>query len=78
MLLSNEQIEEMKILLQFDLSSSQNGLKIHSSATQDAVDAARRLFEKGLVNHVDGGYLTPLGHEAAEHVQAARRLLLVS
>ncbi|RKZ97089.1 MAG: TIGR02647 family protein, partial [Gammaproteobacteria bacterium] len=30
---------------------------------------------KGLTDQDDGGYLTDLGHEAAEHTQAALRIL---
>jgi uncharacterized protein (TIGR02647 family) len=33
------------------------------------------LFAKGLITQQDGGYLTPLGQQAAEHVQALVRLL---
>jgi len=76
MLLSDELIDEMRLLLQFDLSSAQVGLKVHSSAGAANVEAARRLFDKGLVDHEDGGYLTDLGREAAEHLQSARRILL--
>ena len=31
------------------------------------VEAARRLYKKGLITQVDGGYLTDLGFEAMEH-----------
>ena len=46
----------------------------------DAADAGRiqageRLHAKGLTTQADGGYLTPLGVEAAEHAQALIRLL---
>jgi hypothetical protein len=33
------------------------------------------LYAKELVEHEDGGFLTTLGHEAAEHLQAAKVIL---
>lgn len=74
-MLSEEQIDEIKLLIQFDLSSSQSGLKIHSNALPAYVSAAKRLFEKGLVDHRDGGYLTSLGRETAEHLQFAYNVI---
>ncbi|MEN8801281.1 MAG: TIGR02647 family protein [Thiogranum sp.] len=35
----------------------------------------QRLHGKGLVTERDGGYLTDLGREAAEHAQAALTIL---
>ena len=35
----------------------------------------KRLHAKGLVTQADGGYLTPLGREAAGHVLALTGLL---
>ncbi|UTA47053.1 TIGR02647 family protein [Simiduia sp. 21SJ11W-1] len=75
MALSPELQEEVNLLLQFDLSTTLAGLKVHSKADASAVEAAARLYRKGLVDHVDGGYLTALGREVAEHLQAARRIL---
>jgi uncharacterized protein (TIGR02647 family) len=75
MALSAQLQDEFNLLLQFDLSSSLAGLKVHSQASPQSIAAARRLFEKGLVDHVDGGYLTALGREAAEHLQAAHRIV---
>ncbi|MBB3167528.1 TIGR02647 family protein [Simiduia aestuariiviva] len=75
MAFSAELQDEVNLLLQFDLSSTLAGLKVHSKASPTAIAAAQRLFQKGLVDHVDGGYLTALGREAAEHVQAAQRIL---
>jgi len=67
---SREQIAEIEILIHYNLETTQQGIKVHSSAGEDHVDAVRRLFEKGLVTQVDGGYLTDLGRSAAEHAQA--------
>ncbi|MDO8909236.1 MAG: TIGR02647 family protein [Pseudohongiella sp.] len=75
MSLSNEIIEEMDLLMKFDLSSARVGLKVHSNADPKVIAAAKRLHTKDLVEHEDGGFLTTLGHEAAEHLQAARVIL---
>lgn len=70
-----EIMEELKILGLLDLSTTQAGLKVHSDAGEQAVAAAARLFDKGLMTQVDGGYPTNLGMEAAEHAQALLGLL---
>lgn len=62
-------VEEVKILTKYNLNTSQEGLKIHSSASEQVVAAAQRLFDKGLTSQSDGGYLTSLGRTAAEHAQ---------
>lgn len=68
-------IEELEILSLFDLSSTQSGIKVHKTAMQTEVEAARRLHKKGLITQSDGGYLTTLGLEAAEHADALCRIL---
>jgi uncharacterized protein (TIGR02647 family) len=78
MQLNNELIEEMELLLKFDLSSARVGLKIHSNADASVIAAAKRLYHKELVEHEDGGFLTTLGHEAAEHLQAVQQILTSS
>jgi len=73
----NERLEEIKLLNQFNLDSRASGIKVHAhEASKEAVDAAQRLFDKGLTDHVDGGYLTELGIEAATHAQSLMRLLM--
>ena len=67
---TNEHLAELEILIQFSLDSTQQGIKVHSNADIDKVEAVQRLFAKGLVTQIDGGYLTDLGHTAAEHAQA--------
>ena len=67
---SKEQIAEIDILVRYNLETTQQGIKVHSNAGEEHVDAVERLFEKGLVTHIDGGYLTDLGRSAAEHAQA--------
>lgn len=73
-----ELVAELEILALYNLANTQEGLKVHHVAAPSAIAAARRLFEKGLVDQVDGGYLTSLGHEAAEHAQALLTILNVS
>ncbi len=76
MMYSNERLEEIKLLNQFDLGSTANGIKIHAKeASKEMVAAAERLFDKGLTDHIDGGYLTDRGIEAANHAQSLIRLL---
>ncbi|MBT3710489.1 MAG: TIGR02647 family protein [Gammaproteobacteria bacterium] len=72
---SADLIEEVNILARFNLSTTQEGIKIHSNAEQSTIDATQRLYDKGLITQPDGGYLTPLGHTAAEHIQGALTIL---
>ena len=68
--LSSEFLEEIELLNLFDLHSTQEGLKIHHEAAPERIAAAKRLFTKNITTLEDGGFLTPLGIEAAEHAQA--------
>ncbi|MBU3055677.1 TIGR02647 family protein [Pseudomonas indica] len=70
-----ELVAEMEILALFNLANLQEGLKIHHTATPQAIAAARRLHEKGLISLPDGGYLTSLGLDAAEHAQSLLTIL---
>lgn len=75
MAFSNQHLAEMNLLSMFSLSSINEGLKVHQhSASPEMVQAAERLYEKGLITQRDGGYLTSLGSEMADHLQ---RLLSV-
>lgn len=76
MVLTAELIEEFRILSLYNLESSQEGIKVHGSATPESISAVKRLFNKKLVSQSDGGYLTDLGIEATEHTQAALTILL--
>ncbi len=73
--ISQELLEEIKILSLFNLETTQQGIKIHSDAAKASIQAAERLFDKGIVTLPDGGYLTDMGHEAAEHAQLLLSLL---
>jgi len=66
---------ELDLLLLFDLSSNQKGIKIHKTADAEKIAAAERLFNKGFITQVDGGYLTTLGNEAAEQAQSLFTML---
>ncbi|KXJ50088.1 MAG: TIGR02647 family protein [Cycloclasticus sp.] len=71
-------IDELNILIQYDLSNTEQGIKIHQDASKATILAAARLFEKGLTDQPDGGYLTSLGRTAAEHAHALSGLLMVN
>jgi uncharacterized protein (TIGR02647 family) len=66
---------DVELLNLFELDSSQTGLKIHHVASPERIASAKRLFESKLTTQIDGGYLTPLGINAAEHAQALVRIL---
>lgn len=75
MTIKQELVDEIEILLRYNLDTTQEGIKVHHTAREGLISAVKRLHDKGLVDSEDGGYLTDLGHEAAEHTQAALRLL---
>jgi uncharacterized protein (TIGR02647 family) len=68
-------VHELNTLIRFDLETSQQGIKVHKNADPQVIAATRRLHEKGLLTLVDGGYLTGLGRDAAEHAQALLTIL---
>jgi len=71
-------VEEINILVRYNLSTTLEGIKVHKTAAPEIIAATRRLFDKGLVTLEDGGYLTDLGREAAEQAQAVLNLLTPS
>lgn len=68
-------LEELNMIVRFDPSSLQEGLKVHSDASAEIIAATQRLYDKGLITQPDGGYLTDLGHELAQHVQSVQNIL---
>lgn len=72
---TSELVEELNVLTLFELSNTQEGIKVHKSAEKNAINAVNRLYEKGLVTQPDGGYLTALGLDAAEHAQSLLMIL---
>ncbi len=75
MALTDTLVAEIKFLALFNLESNQEGVKVHGSADPQLIAAAERLFDKGVITQKDGGYLTDLGVELAEHVQRALIIL---
>jgi uncharacterized protein (TIGR02647 family) len=75
MAFSSEQIAELDLLLLFPDTSHMQGLKIHHDADPAKIAAAQRLFEKGVITQIDGGYLTELGHDLAKHVNILQSAL---
>lgn len=68
-------VEELNILVRYNLTTTQEGIKVHKTATQEIINATQRLYDKGLVSQKDGGYLTSLGREVAEQAQAILDIL---
>lgn len=75
MMYTAENIAELDVLLLFDPTSNLEGIKIHKEADPVVISAAKRLFEKGFITQVDGGYLTTLGNEAAEQAMSLYTML---
>ena len=72
---NNSLVDELNILIRYNLNTTLEGIKVHKTATTDNIAATKRLFDKGLITHEDGGYLTNLGHDAAEPAQTVLNLL---
>jgi len=67
--------EEINMLIRFSQNSDHQGIKVHADAAPELVEATKRLFNKGLTTQMDGGYLTPMGHEAADQAHALLNIL---
>lgn len=78
MLYTPDLVQELNTLIRFDLATNQQGVKVHKTADASVIAATRRLHGKGLITLADGGYLTALGREAAEHAQALLSILTSS
>lgn len=70
-----QNLAELEVLMLFDSPSGLEGIKIHKTADTAVIAAARHLYEGGFVTQVDGGYLTPLGVQAAEHAHSLYLML---
>jgi uncharacterized protein (TIGR02647 family) len=64
--------EELNLILKFPDQSLMQGLKVHHT---NVIDAAKRLHQKGIISQPDGGYLTDLGHDLAEHAKVIQSAL---
>lgn len=70
MLYNQALLDELNVLARYNLNTTSEGIKVHKDASPEVIAATQRLFDKGLVDHADGGYLTHLGLEVAEKSQA--------
>lgn len=68
-------IDEFTLLAKFPRDSKMQGIKLHSNAEQNLIDAAQRLFDKGIIDSPDGGYLTDLGLDLIEHISVIHSAL---
>lgn len=68
-------LQELRLLAQFDPATALAGIKVHHEAENVLIDAARRLFDKGMISQPDGGYLTIRGQEAVIHLDNVLSLL---
>ena len=75
MLFTKDNLDELNILLRYKLTTTLEGIKVHTTASPNTIEATKRLFQKGLITLEDGGYLTALGHETAEHAHALLGLM---
>ncbi len=70
MLYTQALLDELNVLARYNLNTTSEGIKVHKDAAPEVIAATQRLFDKGLLDHADGGYLTHLGLEVAEKAQA--------
>jgi len=70
-----EIVDELNVLVRYNLTTTLEGIKVHKNADPQVIAATLRLFHKGLVTQEDGGYLTALGRETAEQAQAVLDIL---
>ncbi|WP_282177024.1 TIGR02647 family protein [Vibrio nereis] len=70
-----DHLAELNLLLQFDISSSATGIKVHNDASEQMQAAVQRLYAKNLCTLPDGGYLTDEGIEVAEQADKVLRVL---
>ena len=70
MTFSAQNLAELEVLMLFGSPTGLEGIKVHSSAAPELIAAAQQLHADGFITQADGGYLTQLGIEAAEHAHA--------
>lgn len=75
MALPDSTLQEISILTLFNPASTLAGIKVHHDADPAAIEAAKRLFDKGLITLPDGGYLTTLGQDAVRHLDGLVTIL---
>jgi len=72
---SQQHLDELNLLVQFDIGSAATGIKVHNEAHESVQSAVKRLHEKGLCTLPDGGYLTDEGIEIAQNADRILRVL---
>lgn len=73
--LSPQLQQEIHILSLFNPDTTFTGIKVHQDAGAEAIAATKRLYDKGLITLVDGGYPTALGQEAVQHLNSLLSIL---
>ena len=68
--LTNDILDEIRVLTQFNPASSLEGIKVHHTAEASTIAATQRLYEKDLITLPDGGYLTSSGLEVIRHLDS--------
>lgn len=75
-ILNEELLREIELMSLFNYRSQIEGLKVHCTKADPAyIQAADRLFRRGLITQMDGGYLTEEGKKAGEHLDALLGIL---
>ena len=70
MKIPDDTVYELSMLSLYNQYTYQEGIKVHAhEASSDDIAATKRLFEKGLITQLDGGYLPTLGKDAVEKLQ---------
>ncbi|MDX1504899.1 MAG: TIGR02647 family protein [Spongiibacter sp.] len=76
MSLSDHIIQEIRVLAQFNPASVLEGIKVHHDADPEMIAATERLFDKGIITQLDGGYLTDAGIELIKHLDTLQTVLM--
>lgn len=65
--IDSELIEELNLLMRYRMTSTPGGgIEIGQAAKPAVIAAAKRLFDKGLIERADGGVLTDDGRQAVD------------
>ena len=70
-----QNLAELRVLMLFNSPTGLDGIKVHKSADPELIAAAEHLHAGGFITQADGGYLTQLGIETAEHAHSLFYLL---
>jgi len=65
--IDSETIDELNLLMRYRMTSA-GGIEIGQAADSATAAAARRLFQKGIIERIDGGALTDNGRQAVDHM----------